>query len=80
MLLVSLRAERVGFWPFMALTASFTLAFAVASWWLVEKHALRLKKVNFGRPSFFRQPLLSPAVPPVSGGLAVNENPEVEVE
>ena len=79
MLLVSLGAERVGFWPFMGLTASFTLAFAVASWWLVEKHALRLKRVIVGRPIFFRQPLVSQAVPPVSGGLAESENPEVDV-
>ena len=54
-LLISLGAERFGFWPFMLLTASVTLAFAVASWWLIEKHALRLKKVLVGRPIFSRQ-------------------------
>jgi peptidoglycan/LPS O-acetylase OafA/YrhL len=56
MLLVSLHAERVGFWSFMGLTACCTLVFAAASWWLVEKHALRLKKVVVRRPIFSRQP------------------------
>ena len=46
-LLISLGAERFGFWPFMLLTALATLAFAVASWWLIEKHALRLKKASW---------------------------------
>jgi hypothetical protein len=32
------------------------------------------------RPTIFRQPLLSQAVPPVSSGLAVSEKPEVEVD
>ena len=49
-LLLSLGAKQAGFWPFMLLTASVTLAFACASWWLVEKHALRLKKLRVGRP------------------------------
>jgi peptidoglycan/LPS O-acetylase OafA/YrhL len=46
-LLISLDAERFGFWPFILLTALATLAFAVASWWLIEKHALRFKKANW---------------------------------
>jgi peptidoglycan/LPS O-acetylase OafA/YrhL len=62
-LLIYLNAERIGYWPFMMLLASITLAFAVASWWLVEKHALRLKKVTLGRPVFFRQPSVSRAPP-----------------
>lgn len=48
-LLTDLGAQRVGFVPFMLLTASVTLAFAVMSWWLIEKRALRLKKVAVGR-------------------------------
>ena len=46
-LLISLGAGRFGFWPFILLTALTTLAFAVASWWLIEKHALRLKKASW---------------------------------
>ena len=70
-LLVSLGADRLGYWPFMGLTASVTLAFAVASWWLVEKHALRLKKVIVGRPSFSRQPRESQALTKPQDGLGV---------
>ena len=38
-------ADRLGFVPFMVVTAALALAFAIASWWLIEKHALRLKRV-----------------------------------
>jgi peptidoglycan/LPS O-acetylase OafA/YrhL len=54
-LLAALGAQRVGFWPFMFLTATVTLCFAVASWWLIEKHALRLKKSFMGPPILTRR-------------------------
>jgi peptidoglycan/LPS O-acetylase OafA/YrhL len=79
-LLISIGAERVGFWPFMLLTASVTLAFAVASWWLVEKHALRLKKVVVGRPVFSRQRSVSRAVTKPSDEVRISEIAKVEVD
>ena len=80
LLLVYLHAERVGFWPFMLLTASVTLAFAVASWWLIEKHALRLKKVVVGRPIFSRQRSASQALTKPSDELGISENAGFEVD
>jgi peptidoglycan/LPS O-acetylase OafA/YrhL len=80
-LLVSLGADRFGFWPFMGLTASVTLAFAVASWWLIEKHALRLKKALIGRPIFSsHQSLASQAVVEPSEQLGVAQNAGVELD
>jgi peptidoglycan/LPS O-acetylase OafA/YrhL len=80
-LLVSLGADRLGFWPFMGLTASVTLAFAVASWWLIEKHALRLKKALIGRPIFSsHQSLASQAVVEPSEQLGVAQNAGVELD
>jgi peptidoglycan/LPS O-acetylase OafA/YrhL len=79
-LLISIGAQRIGFWPFMGLTASVTLGFAVASWWLVEKHALRLKKVVVGRPTFFRQPSASQALAKPPTGLVVSQSPGIEVD
>jgi peptidoglycan/LPS O-acetylase OafA/YrhL len=79
-LLVYLHAERVGFWPFMLLTASVTLAFAVASWWLVEKHALRLKRVLVGRPIFSRRLWASRQLTKPQDGLGVSQNAGVEVD
>ena len=67
-LLAYFGAQHVGFWPFMGLLASVTLAFAVASWWLVEKHALRLKKVIISRP-FSSAPSASHALPESPNGL-----------
>ena len=40
-------AVRLGFVPFMVVNAALALVFAIASWWLIEKHALRLKRVSF---------------------------------
>jgi len=37
---------RWGYWPFALLAVAATIPFAVASWWLVEKHALRLKRLG----------------------------------
>jgi peptidoglycan/LPS O-acetylase OafA/YrhL len=68
-LLGSLHADRLGFVPYMVLTASITLAFAVASWWLIEKHALRLKKVRFNRPLHLRGPSRPQAVTEPQDGL-----------
>jgi len=79
-LLTSLGAQRVGFWPFMLLTASVTLAFAVASWWLIEKHALRLKKVLVGRPIFSRQLWASRPLTKAPDGLGVGQNAGVDVD
>ena len=44
-LLVIFHAERLGFVPFMVLNVVVVVPFAVASWWLVERRALRLKSV-----------------------------------
>ena len=41
-------ATRFGFLPFAALSVAAAAPFAVASWWLVEKHALRLKDLRRG--------------------------------
>jgi peptidoglycan/LPS O-acetylase OafA/YrhL len=65
----------------MGLTASVTLAFAVASWWLIEKHALRLKKALIGRPIFSsHQSLASQAVVEPSEQLGVAQNAGVELD
>jgi peptidoglycan/LPS O-acetylase OafA/YrhL len=45
-LLAMLGATRWGETPYLLLTVLATLPFAVASWWLVEKRALALKKVD----------------------------------
>ncbi len=44
-LLVIFNAERLGYVPFIVLAFVGTVPFAVASWWLIEKRSLRLKKV-----------------------------------
>ena len=79
-LLISIGAERVGFWPFMFLTAFVTLAFAVASWWLIEKHALRLKKLLVGRPIFSRQLWASRPLTEPQDGLGSSQKAGVEVD
>ena len=79
-LLISLGAQRVGFWPFILLLASVTLAFAVASWWLVEKHALRLKKVVVGRPIFSHRGSVSQARSKPADELGISENAAAEVD
>lgn len=45
-LLAVLDAQRWGMPVYMALTVVITVPLAVASWWIVEKHALKLKKVD----------------------------------
>jgi peptidoglycan/LPS O-acetylase OafA/YrhL len=39
-----------GYWPYTLVTITAVIPLAVASWWLIEKHALKLKKVKFSRP------------------------------
>jgi peptidoglycan/LPS O-acetylase OafA/YrhL len=62
-LLVMWGALRLGFVPYLLLCVLMTAPFAAGSWWLVERHALRLK--HLGRPSDSDRPdgaieLLSP--------------------
>ena len=38
-----------GYWPYTAVTIVVVMALAVASWWLVEKHALKLKHIGMER-------------------------------
>ena len=75
-LLISLDAQRVGFWPFMLLTASVTLAFAVASWWLIEKHALQLKKASWPAGRLLSA-IVVPGVHETPDGLGESEKAEV---
>ncbi len=46
-----------GYWPYSLLALSIALPFGVASWWAIEKHALRLKKIQLG----WLAPALRPA-------------------
>ena len=39
---------RWGYWPYALTAVAATAPLAVASWWLVEKHALRLKRLGRG--------------------------------
>jgi peptidoglycan/LPS O-acetylase OafA/YrhL len=75
-LLAYLGAQRVGFVPFMLLTGSVTLAFAVASWWLIEKRALQLKKASW--PTGRLMPtIVLPGVHETPDGLGESERAEV---
>ena len=38
---------RWGYLPYSLLAVALTIPFAIASWWAVEKHALRLKSIRF---------------------------------
>ena len=61
-LMVIFGADQLGFALFMVVNAALALAFAIASWWLIEKRALRLKRVSFpGLPPQVRR--LLAAVP-----------------
>jgi peptidoglycan/LPS O-acetylase OafA/YrhL len=44
--------NRWGYWPYTLVTLVMLVPFAAASWWLIEKHALRLKKLKM--PMQFR--------------------------
>lgn len=50
-LLVMWGLNRWGYWPYALLSVAAVIPFAVASWWLVEKHALRLKRLKIPRLS-----------------------------
>ncbi len=39
-------ANRWGYWPYALLSVAATAPLAVASWWIVERHALRLKEAH----------------------------------
>jgi peptidoglycan/LPS O-acetylase OafA/YrhL len=41
-------AKQLGFFGFTAVAVVLTAPLAVGSWWLIEKHALKLKKLKFG--------------------------------
>jgi peptidoglycan/LPS O-acetylase OafA/YrhL len=50
-LLVVWGVSRWGYWPYAILSVAAVIPFAMASWWVVEKHALRLKTVKWPRPA-----------------------------
>jgi peptidoglycan/LPS O-acetylase OafA/YrhL len=39
--------SRWGYWPYTLLSVAAVIPFAVASWWVIEKHALKLKHVGW---------------------------------
>ena len=49
-LLVMWGMNRWGYWPYTFLSVGAVIPLAVASWWLVEKHALKLKGLRVSRP------------------------------
>jgi peptidoglycan/LPS O-acetylase OafA/YrhL len=49
-LLVIWGASRWGYWPYALLSVVAVVPFATASWWAIEKHALRLKSLNWFVP------------------------------
>lgn len=48
-----------GVFGFTSSVFAVTAAFAVGSWWLIEKNALRLKKVGLTKPSGTPEPLIT---------------------
>jgi peptidoglycan/LPS O-acetylase OafA/YrhL len=50
-LLVIWGVSRWGYWPYTLLAVAVVVPFAVASWWAVEKHALRLKTFHLRTPA-----------------------------
>ncbi len=48
-LLVMWGVNRWGYWPYTLLSVAVVIPLAVASWWLIEKHALRLKGLRVPR-------------------------------
>ncbi len=49
-LLVVWGAAKWGYWPYALLSVAMVIPFAVASWWAIEKHALRLKTLRLSPP------------------------------
>ncbi len=39
-----------GYWPYTLMALSVVIPLAIASWWLIEKRALKLKKLKVARP------------------------------
>lgn len=62
-LLAMWHAYRWGYPAFVVMVVLLTLPFAVASWWLVEKPALRLKRVRFERKRPLAVALLAEPAP-----------------
>jgi peptidoglycan/LPS O-acetylase OafA/YrhL len=56
---------RLGYLPYTAVVIVVTAPFAIGSWWLIERHAMRLKKFD---PRHLRRP-----VPAVAGQPATKE-------
>jgi peptidoglycan/LPS O-acetylase OafA/YrhL len=50
-LLVIWGVNRWGYWPYALLSVAAVIPFAMASWWAIEKHALRLKSLNLSFPT-----------------------------
>jgi peptidoglycan/LPS O-acetylase OafA/YrhL len=49
-LLVMWGMNKWGYWPYTLLSVAAVIPLAVASWWLVEKHALKLKRLKISWP------------------------------
>ncbi len=49
-LLVMWGVNKWGYWPYTLLSVAVVVPFAVGSWWLIEKHALKLKGLKVPRP------------------------------
>jgi peptidoglycan/LPS O-acetylase OafA/YrhL len=49
-LLVLWGINKWGYWPYTLLSVAAVIPFAVGSWWLIEKHALKLKGLKVPRP------------------------------
>jgi peptidoglycan/LPS O-acetylase OafA/YrhL len=56
---------RWGYWPYALLAVAATSPLAVASWWLVEKRALRLKRLGRGSAVTPADALVDPAHDPL---------------
>jgi peptidoglycan/LPS O-acetylase OafA/YrhL len=72
-LLVIWRIDRWGFIPFTLLSVLLTAPLAVLSWWLVEKHALKLKSLRLRHPADLS------IAPPVQGDTVRSGSPPSEV-
>ncbi len=60
-MLVVWGVARWGYWPYALLSVLAVAPFAIASWWVVEKHALRLKSMRWNRT-----PVRPTAAPPMT--------------
>jgi peptidoglycan/LPS O-acetylase OafA/YrhL len=48
-MLVVWNVEKWGYWPYAMMSFMAVIPFAVASWWVVERHALQLKTLGSAR-------------------------------